>query len=180
MKSILKCHRVAESVRWPSPPALQLSQSVLPALNMLRPHSLSCFHGSDVKMGIPDGTFLWSEKEKTFVSTLSHAGKTSSNLSVLEMFSYFHHILTEAYTMTFSCLVLLGYKNDFVSYLQDVTLNYWRKLMGTMLTTAKLYQNICLQTLTQLIQYGPGLFCPVVCSVLAKHAFSLKCYWFQT
>lgn len=121
MKSILKCHRVAESVRWPSPPALQLSQSVFPALNMLRPHSLSCFHGSNVKMGIPDGTFLWSEKEKTFVSTLSHAGKQAVSS---EMFSNFYHMLTEPYTMTFSSLVLLGYKNDFVSYLQDVTLNY--------------------------------------------------------
>lgn len=49
----------SQSVGWPSPPALQLSQSVLPALNVLRPHSLSCFHGSDVEVGVPDGVLFW-------------------------------------------------------------------------------------------------------------------------
>ncbi|MEQ2217360.1 hypothetical protein XENOCAPTIV_006711, partial [Xenoophorus captivus] len=41
---------VTESDRWPSPPAFQLSQPVLSALNVLRPHSLSRFHGSDVEL----------------------------------------------------------------------------------------------------------------------------------
>lgn len=50
---------VAVSVWWPSPPALKLSQSVLPALNMLRPHSLSRFHGSDVEVGVSDGALFW-------------------------------------------------------------------------------------------------------------------------
>lgn len=53
---------VPESVWWPLPPALQLSQSVLPGLNMLRPHSLSCFHGSDVQVGVPDGALFWMRK----------------------------------------------------------------------------------------------------------------------
>lgn len=52
---------VAASVRWPSPPALQLSQPVLSALNMLRPHSLRCFHGSDVEVGVPNGVIFWGE-----------------------------------------------------------------------------------------------------------------------
>lgn len=46
----------AESVWWPS--VLQLSQPVLPALSMLRPHSLSRFHGSDVQVGVPDGALF--------------------------------------------------------------------------------------------------------------------------
>lgn len=63
MKTILKCQLgIAESVWWPSPPALQLSQPVLSSLNMLRPHSLSRFHGSDVEVGVLDGARVWSVK----------------------------------------------------------------------------------------------------------------------
>lgn len=39
--------------------ALQLSPPVLPALDMLRPHSLSRFHGSDVEVGVFDGALFW-------------------------------------------------------------------------------------------------------------------------
>lgn len=56
MSSVLS---VAESGQWPSPPVLQLTQSVLPALNVLRPHSVSRFHGSDVEVGVPDGALFW-------------------------------------------------------------------------------------------------------------------------
>lgn len=69
---------VPESVWWPLPPALQLSQSVLPGQNMLRPHSLSCFHGSDVQVGVPDGALFWMRKwwrgliKKKSLATVCH------------------------------------------------------------------------------------------------------------
>lgn len=44
-----------ESARRPPSTALQPTRPALPALNMLRPHSTSRRHGSDVKVGVADG-----------------------------------------------------------------------------------------------------------------------------
>lgn len=59
----------AESVRWPSSPAFQLSRCVFPALDVLCPRSLGRLHGSGVTVGAPERALLCSEIE-TFVVLL--------------------------------------------------------------------------------------------------------------
>lgn len=93
----------AESGWWPSPPVLQLTQSVLPVLNMLCPHSVSCFHGSDVEVGIPDWALFWvgesvgkgEMRENVNVVSLTHLRcHIQENMLCKEMFSVFDPLVT--------------------------------------------------------------------------------------
>lgn len=70
--------------------------------------------------------------------------------------SYSPHVVLNLWRKRFSCVPLRWTENP-----KKVNIPYW----GPCLTTAKVYQNIRLQTLTQLLQYIPSLIYPVVCSV---------------